>query len=65
MIPEQYKWIINYNPLANMILAWRDLFMNGQLDYINMAYLYASGIVVLTIGMWVFNKLKFRFAEIL
>lgn len=65
MIPKQYAWIISYNPLANMILAWRDLLMNGYLDYMHMLYLYVSGIVVLMIGMWIFNKLKFRFAEIL
>ncbi|HEB4872985.1 TPA: ABC transporter permease [Kluyvera ascorbata F0526] len=65
MIPAQYSWIIDYNPLANMITAWRDLLMNGHLDYMHMIYLYVSGIVILMIGMWVFNKLKFRFAEIL
>lgn len=31
MIPEKFSWIITYNPLASMILSWRDLFMNGTL----------------------------------
>lgn len=65
MIPKEFSWIIHYNPLANMIMAWRDLLMNGHLDYIYIAYLYTSGIVILIIGLWVFNKLKYRFAEIL
>ncbi|MGR7645561.1 ABC transporter permease [Klebsiella aerogenes] len=65
MIPQQFTWIIDYNPLASMIMAWRDLLMNGNLDYMHITYLYSSGIVVLLVGVWVFNKLKYRFAEIL
>ena len=65
MIPQQFSWIIDYNPLARMIIAWRDLLMNGNLDYMHITYLYSSGIVVLMLGVWVFNKLKYRFAEIL
>ncbi|HDT1161099.1 TPA: ABC transporter permease [Klebsiella aerogenes] len=65
MIPQQFSWIIDYNPLASMIIAWRDLLMNGNLDYMHITYLYSSGIVVLMLGVWVFNKLKYRFAGIL
>lgn len=65
MIPKQFSWIIDYNPLASMIMAWRDLLMNGNLDYMHITYLYSSGIVILMLGVWVFNKLKYRFAEIL
>ena len=39
--------------------------MNGNLDYMHITYLYSSGIVILMLGVWVFNKLKYRFAEIL
>ena len=65
MIPKQFSWIIDYNPLACMMMAWRDLLMNGNLDYMHITYLYSSGIVILMLGVWVFNKLKYRFAEIL
>ena len=65
MIPKQFSWIIDYNPLASLILAWRDLLKNGNLDYMHITYLYSSGIVILMLGVWVFNKLKYRFAEIL
>ncbi|WP_096316768.1 ABC transporter permease, partial [Escherichia coli] len=33
MIPEKFSWIITYNPLASMILSWRQLFMDGVLNY--------------------------------
>lgn len=65
MIPESYGWIITYNPLASMIISWRDLFMNGVLNYEHISILYLSGIILLIAGQYVFNKLKYRFAEIL
>lgn len=65
MIPEQYRWLIDYNPLANMILSWRDLFMNNTVNYNDIAKLYGYGIVSVLIGSAIFNKLKYRFAEIL
>ncbi|AFJ46549.1 ABC transporter permease [Shimwellia blattae] len=65
MIPESYGWIITYNPLASMIISWRDLFMNGVLNYEHIGILYLSGIILLIAGQYVFNKLKYRFAEIL
>ncbi|CAM3455161.1 ABC transporter permease [Rouxiella silvae] len=65
MIPQQYHWLIDYNPLANMILSWRDLFMNGVINYHEVFMLYGYAVISLLIGSFVFNKLKYRFAEIL
>jgi lipopolysaccharide transport system permease protein len=65
MIPKQYSWLIDYNPLANMVLAWRDLFMNGIIDYRHVSTVYGAGFITVIFGSWIFNKLKFRFAEIL
>lgn len=65
MIPKKYNWIIDYNPLASMILSWRELFMNGNLNYHYIFTLYATGAVLTVVGLAIFNKLKYRFAEIL
>ena len=65
MIPEKFSWIITYNPLASMILSWRDLFMNGTLNYEYISILYFTGIILTVVGLSIFNKLKYRFAEIL
>lgn len=65
MIPPKYQWLINFNPLADLVLSWRDLFMNGHIEYERILMLYVVGLIVLALGAWVFNKLKFRFAEIL
>lgn len=65
MIPDEYRWMVNYNPLATMVLCWRDLFMNGHVNYDSLVVLYGYGAAFILIGASVFNKLKFRFAEIL
>ena len=65
MIPENYRWLIDYNPLASMVLSWRNLLMDGYIDIKHILSLYVAGGFILVLGMWVFNKLKYRFAEIL
>ncbi len=65
MIPSHYAWIINYNPLADMIICWRDLLMNNQINYSVLGKFYLTAGVILLAGLAVFNKLKYRFAEIL
>ncbi|MGA9609353.1 MAG: ABC transporter permease [Rouxiella badensis] len=65
MIPEKYHFLIEYNPLANMILSWRSLFMEGVINYHEVFMLYGYEVISLLIGSYVFNKLKYRFAEIL
>jgi len=65
MIPEKYRWLVEYNPLANMVLSWRSLFMDGVINYHDIAWLYFFGALFLMMGSWIFNKLKYRFAEIL
>jgi len=65
LIPPQYHGMISLNPMAEVILAWRDLFMNGVLDVERIISMYIFSIFTLIIGSFVFNKLKYRFAEIL
>lgn len=65
MIPAEYSALIDCNPFAAMIISWRELFMNNVINYSNIIDLYISGAISLCIGILIFNKLKFRFAEIL
>lgn len=65
MIPEKYQWITQYSPLAWMITGWRDLLMNNVINYPVIAEFYLASAVIMILGVMVFNKLKFRFAEIL
>ncbi|MCG3886884.1 ABC transporter permease [Photobacterium leiognathi] len=65
MVPEKYKWIIEYNPLAKITLCWRELFMTGNvnIEYFQSSIIY--GFIFCILGFIIFNKLKYRFAEVL
>ncbi|WP_029686643.1 ABC transporter permease [Tatumella saanichensis] len=65
LIPEKYHWMLNINPISEMMLAWRDLFMKGIIHYDEVASMYMYALIFLAVGSFIFNKLKFRFAEIL
>lgn len=65
LIPEQYRAFVEGNPLSLLILCWRDLFMNGKIDFVFIGELYIYALAMMLAGGWVFNKLKYRFAEIL
>lgn len=65
MVPEKYKSFVNINPLALLMISWRNLFLKGTLQpvYLIISFAYAIGIFVL--GYAVYRKLSWRFAEVL
>lgn len=65
LVPKEYVWVFNANPLSNMIVAWRDLFMKNTINWDCVFGLYISAMICLIFGMWVYSKLKNRFAEVL
>lgn len=65
MVPEKYQWVLDVNPFARLIMSWRDLFMHGRFDWDNVVYLFMLSIIWLIIGFYTYNKLKYRFAEVL
>lgn len=65
MIPENYQWIIKINPFAELITLWRNLFMSGAFDWFAYFKILGIGIVFLVLASLIYNKLKFKFAEVL
>lgn len=65
MIPEKFRPFINLNPLAPLMINWRDLFLNGRVDPLYAAFSVMHAIIVFSVGYFVFRKLSWRFAEVL
>jgi len=65
MVPQKYRWTIYLNPLAPVMVSWRNLFLDGTLEpsYIVTAFGYALAICGL--GIIVYRRLSWRFAEVL
>ena len=62
-VPEEYSGFILLNPFAPIILAWKDLYLEGVLNsqYISLSILYSA--ISLSIGIAVYRKLSWKFAE--
>jgi lipopolysaccharide transport system permease protein len=65
MIPERLQYLINFNPLAPLMISWRNMFINGTVEpvYLMVSSLFA--IVAFTAGFTVYRKLSWKFAEVL
>jgi ABC-type polysaccharide/polyol phosphate export permease len=65
-VPEQYSFLVDYNPLAALVEAYRDLILGGQLpDAWGMAYFSIVALVLFVVGFVVFNRAKYNFADLL
>jgi len=65
MIPEKYKTLINLNPLAPLMISWRNLFLNGQLEATSLMVSLAYSTFAFMLGYLVYRKLSWKFAEVL
>ncbi len=65
MIPDKFHFIIYLNPMALLILNYRNIFLYDTISwgYLWLSLIYGAGVFI--IGYTVFNKLKSRFAEAL
>ncbi len=63
-IPENFKWILNLNPMTYVINAYRDIFYNQAAPDVK-SLLMVAGIMIAicVVGYMIFNKLQKGFAE--
>ncbi len=64
-IPENIRWMMLMNVFAPSILAWRALFLNGELNmqFLGLSYLYAA--LFMLIGVYFYRKLVWKIPELL
>ena len=63
-IPEQYSWILKYNPMTYIINAYRDIFYTQKMVNLkSLAVLIIGSIIACVIGHMIFNKLQKGIAE--
>jgi len=65
MVPAKYKTLILLNPLAVLMVSWRELFMTGVFDFRSIAISFLYSLIVLVIGYLIFRRLRWKFAEVL
>jgi lipopolysaccharide transport system permease protein len=66
MIPEKYQSLVLFlNPLSALMVSWRNLFLNGTLEFSLLAASFAYGLFTFALGSAVYTRLSWRFAEVL
>ena len=65
MVPEKYQAFLYLNPAAGLIISWRELFLNSAITWDFWLSSLGWGIVLFTISSLLYDKLKWRFAEII
>lgn len=64
LFPEKYRWILYLNPMTSIINGYRDIFFyQTSPNFQNLFMVLMASILLLFIGVIVFNKLKKGFAE--
>lgn len=65
MIPEGVKNMLYWNPFSSFVISWRDIMLDNTLnvEFISLSVVYA--IIAYILGTLVYNKLKFKFAELI
>lgn len=65
IIPERVRHLIVFNPFAPLVIAWREMFLFGKLDWLYILISFGYGALFLTIGTLVYRRLSWKFAEVL
>jgi len=65
-IPEQYQFIIQANPMTPIVEAFRYAYLGaGTVDPVNLLYSFGFMLVVLIIGIVLFNRIEQTFMDII
>ncbi|MBW4654747.1 MAG: ABC transporter permease [Kaiparowitsia implicata GSE-PSE-MK54-09C] len=65
LIPERFQHLIPLNPAAPLMINWRNLILEGTLNFQYVLISFGYGLLFLALGYSVYKKLAHRFAEVL
>lgn len=65
MFPEQWRWVLFINPMAGLIEGFRSAFLGRPFDFPGIAISMAVAIVIFVLGIFYFEKMERRFADII
>ncbi|MGQ9571484.1 MAG: ABC transporter permease [Thermodesulfovibrionales bacterium] len=65
MIPERLRYLMYLNPVAPLMLSWKNLFLKGTLEPIYIMLSFAYSLIFFMLGYVLYKKLSWKFAEVL
>jgi ABC-type polysaccharide/polyol phosphate export permease len=65
-VPEEWSFLVDYNPLAFLVEAYRNLILEGELPGAQGAiYFSLCALALFVVGLAVFNRTKRKFADLI
>ena len=65
LFPEQWRWVLFLNPMAGLIEGFRSAFLHRPFDWMGIGISMAVAAAVFLIGIFYFEKMERRFADII
>lgn len=65
LFPEKWQWVLFLNPMAGLIEGFRSAFLNRPFDLMGIGISMSVAVVVFTLGVFYFEKMERRFADII
>jgi lipopolysaccharide transport system permease protein len=65
IIPERWRWVLSFNPMAGLIDGYRSAFLGKPFDQVNVEISMGVSILLLIVGLYYFRKVERRFADII
>ncbi len=65
-VPEDWRFLVDYNPLAILVESYRDLILEGDLPAAtSYAYFSLVALTLFVLGFAAFNRVKHNFADLI
>lgn len=64
-LPEEAQFLLYVNPMSPVIVLYRRVILEGSFDFTMLSLAFLHGSLALLIGYSIYNKLKWKFAEII
>jgi lipopolysaccharide transport system permease protein len=65
IVPEKWRWLININPMAGLITAFRSSLLNRPVPWHDLLISSTMSIGLLIVGIYYFTRMERRFADII
>ena len=65
-VPEDYKFLVDYNPLAFLVEGYRQLILEGRIPFGEQAiYFCLVAVILFVAGLALFNQVKHNFGDLI
>jgi len=65
LVPADWRWLFNLNPMAGIIEGFRSAFLGKPFDFVALAISFGVAFVLFLAGVAYFEKVERRFADII